>query len=139
MGNEDLGKHFERIGQLSEATEAYNRMRQDASTTKHVITCGMLLSNVALLRRDWSSALNNINKVAGVQDHDDESKWKAYAKVVSGVAYLGMGQLPEAARSFLQTDSSVPSSEYSHIASPNDIAIYGGLLVLATIDRKSVV
>ncbi|TWU73320.1 hypothetical protein ED733_004359 [Metarhizium rileyi] len=136
MGNEDLGKHFESIGRLFEATEAYTRMRQDVSTTKHIIDCGMHLANVSLYRRDYTMVLNNIGKITAVQDSDEEKALQAYTKIVSGIALLNLERFGDAAKSFLRTDSSVPSTEYNHIASPNDIAVYGGLLALATMDRK---
>ncbi|KAF7542833.1 hypothetical protein G7Z17_g11237 [Cylindrodendrum hubeiense] len=136
MGNEDLGRHFENIGFLNEAAEAYSRMRQDVSTTKHIIDCGMHLVSVSLQRRDWAMVLNNLGKITGVQSGEDDKSSQAYTKIVSGIALLGLGHYQDAAKSFLLTDFSVPSTTHSHIASPNDVAIYGGLLALATMERK---
>ncbi|KAH0598035.1 hypothetical protein MHUMG1_04407 [Metarhizium humberi] len=136
MGNEDLGKHFESIGRLNEATEAYTRMRQDVSTTKHIVDCGMHLANVSLHRRDYAMVLNNVGKITAVQNEDDERAPQAYTRIASGIALLGMDRFEDAAKAFLRTDSTVPPTEYSHIASPNDVAVYGGLLALATMDRK---
>ena len=136
MGNEDLGKHFESIGLLQEANDAYTRMRQDVSTPKHIMDCGMHLVSLSLQRRDWSMVLNNLGKVTGVQTSDDDKVARAYTKIVSGIALTGLGHYNEAAKSFLNTDFKVPSTQYNHIASSNDVAIYGGLLALATMDRK---
>lgn len=136
MGNEDLGKHFESIGKLSEATDAYTRMRQDVSTTKHIIDCGMHLANVSLHRRDYAMVLNNIGKITSVQNGDDEKSLQAYTRIASGIALLGLERFEDAAKQFLRTDFSVSPTEYNHIASPNDVAVYGGLLALATMDRK---
>lgn len=136
MGNEDLGKHFESIGMLNEASEAYSRMRQDVSTTKHIVDCGIHLASVALQRQDWNMVLNNMNKISGVQNGDDEDSLQAYTKIMYGISLLGTGNFEDAAKSFLQTDFSVPPTQYNSIASPNDVAIYGGLLALATMDRK---
>ncbi|KAK5997465.1 COP9 signalosome complex subunit 1 [Cladobotryum mycophilum] len=136
MGNEDLGKHLESIGKLTEAAEAYTRMRPDVSTTKHIVDCGMHLANVALQRRDWTSVRNHVGKVASIQTGDDEKSLLAYTRIVSGIALLGLENYPDSAKTLIQTDPNVPYSEYNHIASPNDVAIYGGLLALATMDRK---
>ena len=135
MGNEDLGKHLESIGKLSEAAEAYSRMRQDASTTKHVIDCGIRLANVCLYRRDFAMALSHIGKSISVQNEDSDKTLVVYTSIVSGIAHLGLGRFEDAAKSFLRASFDVLPSEYSHIASPNDVAIYGGLLALATMDR----
>ena len=136
MGNEDLGRHFESIGMLQEASEAYARMRQDVSTTKHIIDCGMHLADVALQRRDWTMVLNNVGKIGGVQNSEEEKATQAYTKIVSGISLLGMGHYGDAAQSFLQTDANVSPAEYAGIASPNDVAVYGGLTALATMNRQ---
>ncbi|KAG5930125.1 hypothetical protein E4U42_002861 [Claviceps africana] len=136
MGNEDLGKHFEKIGRLNEATEAYSRMRQDVSTAKHIFDCGMHLANVSLHRRDYAMVLNNIGKVTSVQDEDDDKTLQVYTVIAAGIAFLGLARFEEAAKTFLRTDFNMPVTAYNHIASPNDIAVYGGLLALATMDRK---
>ncbi|KND91499.1 COP9 signalosome complex subunit 1 [Tolypocladium ophioglossoides CBS 100239] len=136
MGNEDLGKHLESIGKLQQASEAYARMRQDVSTTKHIIDCSMHLANVSLQRRDWTMVLNNVGKIGGVQTSEEEKATQAYTKIVSGISLLGMGHYGDAAQSFLQADANVPPSDYANIASPNDVAVYGGLTALATMDRR---
>ncbi|KAH7308182.1 26S proteasome subunit RPN7-domain-containing protein [Stachybotrys elegans] len=135
MGNEDLGTHFENIGNLHEAAEAYGRMRQDVSTTKQIIDCGLHLVDVHMRRRDWGLALTNAGKITGMNS-EREAYNVLYAKVVSGICQLGLENFREAAKNFLQADSGVPSSDYRQLASPNDIAIYGGLLALATFDRS---
>ncbi|KAF5023347.1 hypothetical protein F66182_4585 [Fusarium sp. NRRL 66182] len=136
MGNEDLGLHFEKTGQLDAAAEAYNRMRQDVTTTKHIIDCGMHLVNVYLSRRDWTMVINSLGKITGVQSGEEEQFYQPYTKLVSGIALLGLRHYEEAAKNFLQIDFALPPTRYNHIASPNDIAIYGGLLALATMERK---
>ncbi|KAF5567652.1 COP9 signalosome complex subunit 1 (G pathway suppressor 1) [Fusarium napiforme] len=135
MGNEDLGLHFEKTGYLEAAAEAYNRMRQDVTTTKHIIDCGIHLVNVYIARRDWTMVLNNLGKIVGVQSGEEERLYQPYTKLVSGIALLGLKHYKDAAYNFLQVDFTIPPAQYNHIASPNDIAIYGGLLTLATMDR----
>ncbi|PNY23061.1 COP9 signalosome complex subunit 1 [Tolypocladium capitatum] len=136
MGNEDLGKHLESVGKLQEAYDAYARMRQDVSTTKHIIDCSMHLANVSLQRRDWQMALTNVGKISVVQNSEEEKPMQAYTKIVSGISLLGIGHYGDAAQSFLQADANVPPAEYANIASPNDVAVYGGLTALATMDRQ---
>ncbi|KAL6864309.1 putative COP9 signalosome subunit 1 [Trichoderma novae-zelandiae] len=136
MGNEDLGKHFERIGKLSEAADAFNKMRHDVSTTKHIFDCGMHLASVAFQRHDWATVLSNVGKISNIQSGDEEqAQQQAYTKVASGVALLGLGNFYDAAVTLLHTNPNVSPTEYNTIASPNDVAIYGGLLALATMDR----
>ncbi|KAL2752552.1 hypothetical protein ACRALDRAFT_2029760 [Sodiomyces alcalophilus JCM 7366] len=138
MGNEDLGRHFESIGDLASASEAYSRMRPDVSTSKHIVDVGKHLVDIALQRRDWAMVLGNLAKITGIPSEDDKAL-QQYSKVVHGIALIGLEKFREAATMFLRIDAAKDMKEttdYSHIASPNDVAVYGGLLALATMDRK---
>jgi COP9 signalosome complex subunit 1 len=135
MGHEDLGKHYETIGDLSRAFDAYSQMRPDVSTPRHVVEVGKHLASVSLQRRDWVMVATNLNKLAGYQNGEEEKLFQPYQKIATGIALLGQEKFTEAAQSFLEADTTVPSSNYNEIASPNDVAIYGCLLALATMDR----
>ncbi|KAK4456086.1 COP9 signalosome complex subunit 1 [Podospora aff. communis PSN243] len=136
MGNEDLGKHLESIGDLNGAAEAYSRMRPDVSTPKHIVDVGKHLVRVALQRREWSMVNAHLAKMGGIQSQEDEKVLQPYLAITQGIAYLGQEQYLEAASSFLTADSGIPSSTYNEIASANDVAVYGGLLALASMERK---
>ncbi|KAK5664231.1 hypothetical protein OQA88_447 [Cercophora sp. LCS_1] len=136
IGNEDLGKHLESIGNLNDAAEAYTRMRPDVSTPKHIVDVGKHLVRVSLQRREWPMVSAHLSKMSGHQSPQEEAVLQPYLKVANGIAYLGQERFSEAASSFLAADSRVLPSTYNDIASPNDVAIYGGLLALATMDRE---
>lgn len=136
MGHEDLGHHLEETGHLKEAAEAYSRMRHDVGTTKHIMDCAQRLISVALQRRDWTSVLSNVGKIGGTQGADDVKVMQPYTKIVQGIGQMGLGKYKEAAQSFLQADSGTPANTFNDIATPNDVAVYGGLLALATMDRE---
>lgn len=138
MGNEDLGKHFERIGDLSLAYEAYSKCRADVSSAKHIIEVGLHLARLSLYRRDWPSVTANVNKMSGLQADGSgttDKTQQTICNILYGIASLGQAKYPEAARSFLQVDPAVSPDNYDKFASPNDVAIYGGLLALATMSR----
>jgi COP9 signalosome complex subunit 1 len=135
MGQEDLGTHLEQIGMLKEAADSYARMRHDASTTKHIMDCSQRLVSVALQRRDWTATMTNVGKITGLQNVDEEKAMQPYIKIVTGIGQLGLNKYREAALNFLQADGSIPANTFNDIASPNDVAIFGGLLALATMDR----
>jgi len=136
MGNEDLGKYLESIGDLNGAAEAYSRMRPDVSTPKHIVDVGKHLVRVALQRREWSMVNAHLAKMGGIQGPEDEKVLQPYLKITQGLAYLGQDQYLDAALSFLSADASVPSTTYNEIASANDVAVYGGLLALASMNRQ---
>lgn len=138
MGNEDLGKHFEKIGELTLAYEAYSKCRADVSSAKHIIEVGLHLARLSLYRRDWSAVTTNVNKMSGLQAEGPATADKTQqtiCNIMYGIAYLGQNKYQEAARSFLQVDPAVGPDNYDKFASPNDIAVYGGLLALATMTR----
>lgn len=135
MGNEDLAKHLEGMGELNQAHEVYAKMRTDASSTKHIIEVGLHLARVSVLRRDWSMVIANVNKMASLQAESGDKSIQALSNILYGIGLLGQAKYPEAAQVFLQVDPSVEASLYDEFASPNDIATYGGLLALATLDR----
>src|SRR5687768_269139 len=137
MGNEDLGKHFLEIGALNEAAEAFGRMRHDVTTAKQIIDCGLHLVHVSLQRNDWNLVLSNVGKISGFQPSDDDGiNVQPYVKVASGLALLGLGSFNDAAKHFLGTNLATSTRSLRDIASAHDVAIYGALLALATMERS---
>lgn len=78
----------------------------------------------------------NLNKLSGHQNGEDDKAFQPYQKIATGIALLGQEKYAEAALMFLETDTTIPSTTYNDVASPNDVAIYACLLALATMDRK---
>lgn len=139
MGNEDLGKHLEEIGNLSDASEAYSRMRPDVSTSKQVVDVGKHLIRVALQKRDWTAVNSSLNRIAGMQGQlSEDLGFPTYIRVIDGLASLGQDKYKDAATAFLKADQSAPASSYADALSPNDVAIYGSLLSLASMDRMAI-
>lgn len=140
MGNEDLAKHLESMGDLQQAYEAFAKMRSDVSSTKHIIECGLHLARISMYRRDWSMVIANVNKISGLQPDKDKASadksLQALCNILYGIGLLGQGKYLEAASSFLLVEPTVEASLYDEFASPNDIATYGGLLALATMGRS---
>ncbi|ODA82637.1 hypothetical protein RJ55_01145 [Drechmeria coniospora] len=136
MGNQDLGRHLESIGRLTEASDAYARMRQDATSTKHIVDCGIRLAIVSLQRKDWNMVISNVSKILNIPNADDNDSANAYPKILSGIAYMSMAAYATAAEHLLRADSSTSPAVYAEVASSNDVAIYGALTALATMDRR---
>jgi COP9 signalosome complex subunit 1 len=111
-------------------------MRSEAITQSHILDVGKHLIGVSLQRRDWPSVLANVNKIlAGSISDEDQKLQQPYQKMVSGIANLHAEKYHEAARNFLEVGDLATSQEYNDIISPNDVATYGGLLALASMDR----
>ncbi|KAI9738137.1 MAG: hypothetical protein M1818_005566 [Claussenomyces sp. TS43310] len=137
MGNEDLGKHYEAIGDLTKAYEAYSRMRQDISMQRHIIDVSKHLISVAIRQKNWIAVQSNVQKMMAVhQSAEDERALAPYIKVCLGLINLGGANFWDAALAFLGVNSGV-GTEFNDKVSPNDIAIYGGLCALASMDREN--
>ncbi|KAI0014195.1 26S proteasome subunit RPN7-domain-containing protein [Xylariaceae sp. FL0662B] len=137
IGHRDLGEHLESIGDLAAAADTYIKMRPDASTQSHIQDVGKHVISTLLRKRDWAGVLTNINKVMGGNiSNDEQTAEQPYQKMVSGLAQLGCERYYDAARSFLETGDPAICQRYNDIASPNDIATYGGLLALASMERS---
>lgn len=124
------------MGALQKAAESYGNMRPDASTSKHLIDIGRHLIRVAIQMRDWSSVTLQAGKIAGLISPDTSDEASRYVKVSRGIASLHTGALEDAARAF----TSVPpagdrSWSDGDVASANDVAVYGAILGLATMER----
>ncbi|KAH6681976.1 COP9 signalosome-like protein complex subunit 1 [Halenospora varia] len=136
MGNEDLGKHYQAIGELPKAFEAYSRMRQDVVVGKHIVDVSRHLIEVAAEQRNWIAVLSNVQKIRGVAlTADEEKALQPYLAACEGLAHFDSGEYASAAHSFLQTEAGMGTT-CGTIISSNDVAVYGGLCALATMDRN---
>ena len=164
MAHEEIGRHLEETGDLPGATEAFTLMRPDVSSAKHLLQLGKHLARVGIQRREWASVLAQLSKITALQDKEEEKLNLPYVRALSGLALLNQDKLEAAAKSFLEVGSggaaaasgagpssaSAAAGSASASATPsvasmakltegmltaNDVAVYGGLLALATMDR----
>lgn len=136
IGHRDLGEHLEAIGDLQGASDAFVRMRPDASTQTHVLDVTKHVIRIMIHRRDWPSVLSNVNKMLSGTTCDEEQKsQQVYQKIVTGIANLSTEKFYDGARNFLEAGDPTLCQGFNSIATPNDVATYGGLLALASMDR----
>ena len=146
MGYDDLGKHYHQIGALVEASKAFNKERDVCQLPSHLAIMISRLINVFIEQESWISVETNVQKmkVSGQKPADAE-KMEAKLSAASGLAQLASGNYKSAAASFLECNPRMlqarmddPNSEeaYSEVITPNDIATYGALCALATMDRN---
>ncbi|KAK3379452.1 26S proteasome subunit RPN7-domain-containing protein [Lasiosphaeria ovina] len=135
IGNEELAKFYESSGDLNAAAETYQKMRPDVSTQKQIADVGRHLIRVSLAQRNWGMVIAHLSKMVLNQTPEEEDTLQPFLKISQGIASLGQERFLDAATAFLATKSGVPESTYNEIASSNDVAVYGGLLALASMDR----
>lgn len=136
MGNEDLGNHYLAIGDLPKSFEAFSRMRQDVALSKHIVDVCRHVIEVSIEQKNFLVVQSNIAKIRGNMSSAEEDKiMQPYLAAGDGLAYLDMGDFVSAARSFLATEAGMAATG-GNVISPNDVAVYGGLCALATMDRN---
>ncbi|EAW15172.1 COP9 signalosome complex subunit 1 [Aspergillus clavatus NRRL 1] len=136
MGNEDLGQHYHQIGNLVAASKAYSRMRDYCTTPSHIASMLFKIINVAIERGDWLSVQSNVHRLRNLQSKPEEqAKNQPKMSAALGLSQLHSGSYLEAANCFLSTDPSLGDS-YNEVLTSNDVAVYGGLCALASMDRN---
>ncbi|KAB8077864.1 26S proteasome subunit RPN7-domain-containing protein [Aspergillus leporis] len=136
MGNEDLGQHYHQIGDLVSASKAYSRMRDYCTTPSHIASMLFKIINVAIERGDWLSVQSHVQRLRNLQSKQEEqAKNQPKMSAAMGLSQLHSGAYLEAASSFLSTDPSLGDS-YNEVLTSNDVAVYGGLCALASMDRN---
>lgn len=134
LTQDELGTLYAAMGNLEAAADMFTRMRADATTPKHVVDTGKQLIDLAIQRRDWVTVSTNIHKITGLHSEEEEKVFQAYLRSTNGLACLGQERYNDAAQAFLSIDSRGDQA-IEHL-SPNDVAVYGGLLALATMSRE---
>src|SRR5215471_17128612 len=127
MGNEDLGQHYHRTGDLVSASKAYARMRDYCTSSSHIAS--MLFKNiiVAVDRTDWLGVQSNVHRLRNLQlKAEDQAKNNAKMFASMGLAHLAQGSYFDAATNFIAADPALGDT-YKEVISANDVAVYGGL------------
>ena len=129
---------MEATGNLNGAADAYLKMRSDASVSSRVIDTNKHIISVMLQKRDWTGILAYANKLTtSTTTLEDTNIEQPYQRMVTGLAYLGSERYYEAATCFLDAGDPIICQRYNDVASSNDVATYGGLLALVSMDRDS--
>ncbi|KAF1914048.1 26S proteasome subunit RPN7-domain-containing protein [Ampelomyces quisqualis] len=144
MGNEDLGHFYFDTGDYSSAHKAYMKMREHCTSNKHLADMTLRLVYVSIAQKSWLGVQTNIAKVEAAQlKGDDKTKLEPIVSVCSGLSHMSIGNFREAANHFLRTSPTYLSLEpaaniswQKDVISPNDVAVYGGLCALASMDRN---
>lgn len=147
MGHDDLGQHFHRTGDLINSVKAYSRMRDYCTTPSHVVIMNLRLISVSIDQGNWLAVQTNVQKLRSPgQQFAEAQRLTAKLSAAMGLAFLASGNYKEAAQEFIEADPRMvqarlddPADEeaYNEVMTPNDIAVYGGLCALASMDRSN--
>ncbi|KAL1920755.1 uncharacterized protein VTP21DRAFT_11390 [Calcarisporiella thermophila] len=134
MGHNDLGDHFYKCGDLTNALKCYMRTRDYCTTPKHVIEMCLNVIKVSIELGNFSHINNYGVKAESTPDVQEKALIQAKLRASSALAFLDNSNYKQAARALLEIPFSL-GFQYNEVIAPNDIAIYGGLCALATFDR----
>lgn len=140
MGNEDLGSHYHQIGDFTGATKAYGRMRDYCTTPAHIASMCYKIILVSIELGNWMAVQSNVLKIRNLAQRDEDARrHQPRLAAAMGLAQLASGNYLDAAHSFLSTDARLLSGgdgeAYAEVLTGNDVAVYGALCALATMDR----
>jgi COP9 signalosome complex subunit 1 len=144
MGNEDLGHFYFDTGDYAGAQKAYMRMREHCTSNKHLADMTLRLVYVSIAQKSWLGVQTNVAKVEAAQlKGDDKTKLEPIISACSGLSHMAISNFREAANHFLKTSPTYLTAEpaanitwQKDVISPNDVAVYGGLCALASMDRS---
>ncbi|KAJ5555404.1 26S proteasome regulatory subunit Rpn7 [Penicillium sp. DV-2018c] len=135
MAHEDIGNLHYETGDLTAASKAYSRMRDYCTTPSHITSMLFKMINVGVERGDWMSVQSNVQRLRNAQSKpEDAAKNQAKITAVYALAQMHQGSFLEAANSFLSIPPELGST-YNEVITPNDVAVYGGLCALASMNR----
>jgi COP9 signalosome complex subunit 1 len=144
MGNEDLGHFYYACGDYTNAHKAYYRMREHCTSNKHLADMTLRLVYVSIAQNSWLGVQSHLVKVDASQlKGDDKTKLDPIVSACQGLAHMCTNNLREAAMSFIYTsplfitlEPAAGISWQREVISANDVAVYGGLCALASMDRS---
>jgi COP9 signalosome complex subunit 1 len=144
MGNEDLGHFYFDTGDYGGAQKAYMKMREHCTSNKHLADMTLRLVYVSIAQKSWLGVQTNLAKVEAAQlKGDDKTKLEPIISACSGLSHMAIGNFREAANHFLKTSPTYLTAEpaanitwQKDVISANDVAVYGGLCALASMDRS---
>ncbi|QDS71962.1 hypothetical protein FKW77_001138 [Venturia effusa] len=145
MGQEDIGNHYFQIADYNNAFKAFAKMREFCTTSKQIAQMTLKLLRVCMFNYNYVVVHSYQQKVQTLQMSDDEkAKYDPILAACAGLSHLKQDHYAEAASSFLSVHHSFITPEpqaginfQREVISPNDVAVYGGLCALATMDRDT--
>ncbi|KAJ5936702.1 hypothetical protein N7466_003152 [Penicillium verhagenii] len=137
MGNEDLGNHYYETGDLWEAAKSYTRMRDYCTTPNHIESMLFKLMAVSIERFDWVGVEAQVHRLQNNHTMPDVlMETQPKVAVSLALAQMKQGSYLDAAKTFMNVPSTPGDETYNDVISANDVAVYGGLCALASMDRN---
>ncbi|EFJ45720.1 hypothetical protein VOLCADRAFT_63341 [Volvox carteri f. nagariensis] len=135
MGHSDLGDWAYDRGDLQTAFKCYVRTRDYCTTSRHVVAMCLAVIRTALELGNFVHVANYIGKAESTPDVSSDPVTTAKLRAASGLHLLHNKKFKQAARKFCEVSPELGSS-YSDVIALHDLAVYGSLCALASLDRS---
>lgn len=144
MGHDDLGQFYTDVGDHTAALKSYARERDYCNTTQNVADMSLKLIYSGILQRSWTTVNSNVSKIQPMTlKPEEKSRLDPICNAVLGLSHLANGNYRDAAKQFLLVNPSFMTNDkqanmiwQKQVLTGNDIAVYGGLCALASMDRS---
>ncbi|KAI5816380.1 26S proteasome subunit RPN7-domain-containing protein, partial [Pyronema omphalodes] len=138
MGHDDLGGHYYACGDMQNAFKSYSRMRDYCTAPKHILEMSMHIIRVAVEQGNYMAVQTQIGKIKAIQKTPEEELLLApKLAAAAGLSHLWSGQYQQAAKAFVDCPATLGST-FNEVISSNDVAVYGSLCALASMDRHQI-
>ncbi|GIL49002.1 hypothetical protein Vafri_5484 [Volvox africanus] len=135
MGHSDLGDWAYDRGDLQTAFKCYARTRDYCTTSRHVVAMCLAVIRTALELENFVHVANYIGKAESTPDVINDPITYSKLKAASGLQLLRAKKFKLAARKLCEVSPEMGSS-YSDVIALHDVAVYGSLCALASLDRS---
>lgn len=143
MGQEDLATHYLAMSTFDQSSQAFQKMREYCTTPKHIAEMTMKLIYVHIAASQWIIVQSQCHKARVLQLKTEEmARFDPVVQACSGLASMGVQDYAAAATAFLAvnpsftTNGPVANINFAKsVLTGNDIAVYGGLCALASMNR----
>ena len=137
VGHNDLAELLYQAGDLQAAFKLWIRSRDYCTTSKHMSLMSLHTLRVTSEMGSWVHAQNYVSKAEQLVDVTSDPVLLGKVVAVDALALLHSRKYKAAARRFTSISSELGNS-FSEVITAQDIATYGTLLALATLDRNEV-
>ncbi|GFR53055.1 hypothetical protein Agub_g15730, partial [Astrephomene gubernaculifera] len=134
MGHSDLGDWAYERGDLQTAFKCYVRTRDYCTTSRHVISMCLAVIRTAIELGNWVHVANYVSKAESTPDAGSDPATAAKLRAAAGLQALQARKYKAAARKFCEVGPDLGSS-YCEVLSQHDVALYGSLCALASLER----
>jgi len=139
-----MGQHYYKSGNLQEAYKTFHQMRDYCQLPKHAAEMHLKLILTAVAQENWVAVQRDLNRLRSLTlKPEDNAKIQPFIMPILGLSHMCSGTYKDAAKAFLQSDPTYGTLDAvanvkpnTEILTTNDIATYGGLCALASLNRS---